>query len=91
MRVEGGPGGLLSVRLGGQALPDGGLNMQRSAVILRSGDGEYRGRVIALNSTDLRALVGRPDGRALRLHLSLSLSDTQVDGRLHGDPVETRS
>jgi sulfoxide reductase heme-binding subunit YedZ len=94
MRLEGGPGGLLSVRLGGQALPDGGLNMQRSAVVLRSADGsgEYRGRVVALNSTDLRALVGGPGGRALRLHLSLTLGETEVDGQLHADPVtETRS
>lgn len=89
LRLREGPGGVLTVRLGGDTLPDGGLQMTRSAVSLRSGDGssDYRGRVVSLNGTDLRALVSSADGRALRLSASLALGGEAVGGELHSTPV----
>ncbi len=89
LRLRDGPGGVLSIRLGGDTLPDGGLHMTRSAVSLRSADGssQYRGRVVALSGTNLRALVGSADGRALRLSVSLALGGQVVGGQLHSSPV----
>jgi sulfoxide reductase heme-binding subunit YedZ len=89
MRLREGPGGVLTIRLGGDTLPDGGLHMNRSAVSLRSADGsgEYRGRVVSLSGTDLRALVGSANGHALRLDVSLALGGQVVGGELRSRPV----
>jgi hypothetical protein len=89
LRLRGGPGGVLTIRLGGDTLPDGGLHMNRSAVTLRSSDGsgDYRGRVTSLQGTALRALVGSADGHALRLDVSLALGGQVVGGDLRSSPV----
>lgn len=87
----GGPPGVLRIRLGGQALPDGGLHMDRSAVTLGPpGDpARYRGRIEFLQNSHLRALVGSPDGRAVRLTVDLSLGRSTVGGQVHGTPVRS--
>ncbi len=84
-----GPGGRLRVRIGGQALPAGGLQMQRSAVTLGppSRPGEYRGRIELLQDNLIRALVGSRDGRAVLLRLDLSLGASTVTGTATGTPV----
>jgi DMSO/TMAO reductase YedYZ heme-binding membrane subunit len=84
-----GPAGELRIRLGGQALPNGGLQMDRSAVTLgpRAQPGEFQGRIESLQNTVLRALVGSADGRAVRLEVNLSLGQTSVTGQVRGTPV----
>ncbi len=89
MRLHGGTHGVLRIRLGGQALPDGGLHMDHSAVTLgpRGDPARYSGRVQFLRNSVLRALVGSSDGRAVRLTVDLSLGGSSVSGRVHGTPV----
>lgn len=89
LRLRGGPDGILRIRLGGSALPDGGLRMDHSAVTLGppSRPGEYRGRVQYLQDTMLRAEVGDVNGRALRLEVNLSVAGDSVDGTVSGRPV----
>ena len=88
MGLRGRPSARVRVRLGGEALPGGGLRMERSAVTLGPpGDpSRYRGRIDFLQGGERRALVGGA-GRAIRLRLSLSLADTTVTGRLVATPV----
>ena len=85
----GDPPARVRVRIGGQALQAGGLRMQRSAVTLGppSRPGEYRGRIQLLQDTRMRALVGSRDGRAVLLHLDLSLDAGTVTGTAAGAPV----
>jgi sulfoxide reductase heme-binding subunit YedZ len=89
LRLSGGPAGDLRIRLGGQALPDGGLQMERSTVTLGSParPAEFQGRIQSLQNTVLRALVGSADGRALRLAVSLSLGRARVTGQVRATPV----
>jgi hypothetical protein len=89
LRLHGGPGGVLRIRLGGSALPGGGLSMDRSAVTLGplARPGEYQGKVQFLQDTVLRAEVGDASGRALRLELSLSVAGQSVNGTVSGRPV----
>jgi sulfoxide reductase heme-binding subunit YedZ len=89
MHVAGGPAGDLRIRLGGQALPDGGLSMDRSAVTLGPpGDPQrYRGRIDFLRGTMLRALLGSRQGRAIRLTVSLRLGEGGATGRVLSVPV----
>jgi hypothetical protein len=89
LRLRGGPDGILRIRLGGTALPDGGLRMDRSAVTLGppSSPAEYQGRVQFLQDRLLRAEVGNASGRALRLEVNLSVSGDSVDGTVSGRPV----
>lgn len=89
LRLSGGPPGLLRIRLAGQAVPGGGLQMERSAVTLGppGRPGEYQGRVEALRSTSLRAVVGSPDRRAVRLSVQLVLGASTVTGRVRGTPA----
>jgi methionine sulfoxide reductase heme-binding subunit len=93
MRFTSGPSAVLRVRLGGQALADGGLVMKRSAVTFGPPDqtARYRGRVSALRNTTIRALVGSSRGRAVDLTMQLSLQGDTVSGALHGTPVEASS
>lgn len=85
----GAPSARLRVRIGGQALQGGGLQMQRSAVTLGppTRPGEYRGRIQLLQDSRIRALVGARDGRAVQLSLDLSLGDRTVTGTASGTPV----
>ena len=89
MRLEGGPRGVLRLRLGGQALPGGGLRMDRSAVTLGPprDPARYSGRVQTLRDNELSALVGSPDGHAVRLTIELTLEGDSVGGRIRGTPV----
>jgi sulfoxide reductase heme-binding subunit YedZ len=89
LRLRGGPDGILRIRLGGTALPDGGLRMDRSAVTLGppSSPAEYQGRVQFLRDTVLRAEVGNASGRAVRLEVNLSVAGDSVDGTVSGRPV----
>jgi sulfoxide reductase heme-binding subunit YedZ len=89
LHLSGGPAGELRIRLGGQALPNGGLQMDRSAVTLGplARPGEFQGRIQSLQNTVLRALVGSADGRAVRLEVNLSLGRTSVTGQVRGTPV----
>ena len=68
MRLKGGPRGVLRLRLAGQSLPGGGLRMDRSAVTLGPprDPARYSGRVQTLREDVLSALVGSPEGRAVR-------------------------
>lgn len=89
MRLQGGPHGVLRIRLGGQSLPGGGLRMDRSAVTLgpRRDPARYSGRIEVLRDNILRALVGSSDGRAVRLTVDLSLGGNSVSGHVRGTPV----
>jgi methionine sulfoxide reductase heme-binding subunit len=88
MRLRNGPGGALRIRLGGRALPGGGLAMSRSAVSFGpSGADRYTGRIEALLGTTLRALVGTSRGSAVDLRLKLFLNGDRVSGSLRGAPV----
>jgi hypothetical protein len=89
LRLRGGPNGILRIRLGGAALPGGGLQMDRSAVTLGppSSPAEYQGRVQFLQNTVLRAEVGNATGRAVRLEVNLSVAGNSVDGTVSGRPV----
>lgn len=89
MRLRGGPAAVLRIRLGGRALGDGGLRLQRSAVTLGPpGDPRrYAGRVESLRGTHLRTVVGSRDGRALRLRIDLSLASGTVSGQVSGTPA----
>lgn len=90
MRFTSGPAARLRIRLGGQALPGGGLLMKRSAVTFGppSDSRRYRGRVEALHNTVLRTLVGSAHGHALSLAIRLSLNGDTVSGAVQGTPVE---
>jgi DMSO/TMAO reductase YedYZ heme-binding membrane subunit len=89
MRLAGGPAAVLRIRLGGRALPGGGLHVDRSAVTLGPpGDpARYRGRIGYLNNSRLRALVGAPSGRAVRLSVDLQLAGATVGGQVRGEPT----
>jgi hypothetical protein len=89
MRLQGGPRGVLRLRLGGQALPGGGLRMERSAVTLGppADPARYSGRIQTLRNNVLSALVGAGDGRAVRLTVALTLQGNQVGGQVRGTPV----
>jgi Ferric reductase like transmembrane component len=89
MRLGGRPRGRLRIRLGGQALPGGGLRMDRSAVTLGPpGDpARYSGRIQSLRNNVLSALVGSSAGRAVRLTVELTLRGESVSGQVRGTPV----
>jgi sulfoxide reductase heme-binding subunit YedZ len=89
LHLRGGPAGTLRIRLGGAALPGGGLRMDRSAVTLGppGRPHEYQGRVQYLQNSVLRADVGRADGRALRLNVNLSVAGGTVSGTIAAAPL----
>ena len=89
LRLDGRPDGILRIRLGGTALPGGGLSMDRSAVTLGPPQRptEYQGKVQFLQDAVLRAEVGSRDGRALRLKVNLSIAGGSVSGTLAGRPI----
>jgi len=89
MRLTGRVAGVVRVRIAGSPAAGGGVVMRRSAVTLgeRGRPGEFQGRVDALDDTSLEALVGSPGGRAVRLRLDLTLTDTTVSGTAFGRPV----
>ena len=92
MHLRDGPSGVLRIRLGGQALPNGGLQMDRSAVTMGppSDPARFQGRIEVLQGTQLQALIGATDGRALRITLDLSqLQNNAISGRIHGTPVRS--
>jgi ferric reductase like protein len=91
MRLQHGLDGVLRIRLGGQATPDGGLVMSRSSVSFGpSGSGRWSGRIEALQGTALRALVGSPRGRAVDLKVQLFLNGDNVSGSVRGTPVSAQ-
>jgi len=63
--------------------------MNRSAVTFGppSSPAEFRGRIQSLQGSDLQALVGAADGRAVQLTVNLSLGSTTVTGQVQGTPV----
>jgi hypothetical protein len=89
LRLEGGPPGVLRLRLGGRALPGGGLQMQRSAVTLGPprDPARYSGRIQSLRDDTLSALLGAGDGRAVRITVALRLEGGSVAGQIQGSPV----
>jgi methionine sulfoxide reductase heme-binding subunit len=89
LRLQGRPDGILRIRLGGSALPNGGLQMERSAVTLGpvGSPGEYQGKVQLLDNTLLRAEVGSAKGRALRLRVNLAVGSDSVSGTVSGEPI----
>jgi hypothetical protein len=89
MRLTSGPAGRLRIRLGGRALPGGGLVMSRSAVTFGppADSQRYRGRVETLRDTVLHTLVRTSRGRALSLAIRLSLNGDSVSGALQGTPA----
>lgn len=89
LHLSGGAGGALRVRLAGSATAGGGVLMDRSAVTFRPAAERtaFRGRISALRGTSLVALVGSRDGRALRLHANLTLSQSSVGGTVSGRPL----
>jgi hypothetical protein len=93
MQLRGGPAGVLRIRLGGNALANGGLQMTRSAVTLGppSQPSRYSGRIEFLRNTTLRAILGSADGRSVRLTVDLSLGQSSVSGSVRGAPVGAQS
>jgi sulfoxide reductase heme-binding subunit YedZ len=89
--LSGGPPGVLRIRLGGQALSGGGVQMDRSAVTFGppADPARYQGRIEYLQNSQLRALVGSTDGRAVRLTVDLSLGQGTVGGQVQGTPVRS--
>jgi sulfoxide reductase heme-binding subunit YedZ len=89
LRLRGEPRGVMTVRMDGAALADGGLQLERSAVAFGppSDPRRYQGRIDALAGRRLQALVGLPAGPAIRLTLDLSLGRTTITGRLRATPV----
>jgi hypothetical protein len=89
LHLQGRPDGILRIRLGGSALPGGGLSMESSAVTLGppGRPTEYQGKVQFLRDTVLRAEVGSADGRALRLRVNLAVDGGSVSGTVSGRPV----
>jgi hypothetical protein len=89
LHLQGTPGGVLRIRLGGQALPGGGLSMQHSAVTLGppGQPGRYQGKVQFLQDNFLRSEVGSADGRAVRLSVSLNVGNGSVSGTVSGRPL----
>jgi DMSO/TMAO reductase YedYZ heme-binding membrane subunit len=89
MRLTGGPAGLLRVRVAGEPAAGGGVLMRRSAVTLGppSAAGALQGRISALDGSSVEALLRSARGRAVRLHIDLTLSDDQVSGTVSGTPV----
>ncbi|MEA2383743.1 MAG: methionine sulfoxide reductase heme-binding subunit [Solirubrobacteraceae bacterium] len=65
----------LDLRLYGQALPGGGLQMSSSRVTLRphGGDRAYRGRVVTLNGSQLEARLVSAGARPVRLRMALRI------------------
>jgi hypothetical protein len=80
----------LDIRLIGQPLPGGGLQMQTSEVTLGTGADPtaYRGRVVALDGSDIAASVRDRRGRSLRLMARLALDPAtgSATGTLSADP-----
>ena len=64
--------------------------MDRSAVTLGppADPTRYQGRIEFLQNSQVRALVGSPDGRAVRLTIELSLGESTVGGQVHATPVQ---
>ena len=89
LRLSGGPGGVLRIRLAGRQDPGGGVLMSRSAVTLgpASAPGRLQGRIDSLDGSSLEALVGGPDGRAMRLQVDLALDGSSASGTISGRPV----
>jgi hypothetical protein len=63
--------------------------MSRSAVTLgpASAPGRLQGRIDSLDGSSLEALVGGPDGRAMRLQVDLALDGSSASGTISGRPV----
>lgn len=89
LRLQGTPDGVLHIRLGGQALPGGGLSMQRSAVTLGppGQPNKYQGKVQFLQDNFLRSEVGSAEGSAVRLSVSLNVGGGSVSGTVSGRPL----
>ena len=84
LRLTDGPGATLRIRIAGQPDAGGGVLMSRSAVTL----GRLQGRIDRLDGTSLEALVGAPDGRAMRLRVDLALDGSSASGTVSGRPAE---
>jgi hypothetical protein len=85
------PPGQLRIRLGGEALPQGGLSLAGSQVDL-TGPGlpsALGGRVTSLLADDIRARVADTAGTAVDLNANLSIDQNSgaVTGTLTGRPV----
>ena len=80
----------LAVHLRGQAIPGGGLQMTSSDVTLGTASNPvtYRGRVTALQGTDIAARVTDPAGQTLNLVARLSID--QASGSASGSVSVTR-
>jgi sulfoxide reductase heme-binding subunit YedZ len=80
----------LDIRLIGPPLPGGGIQMQTSEVTLGTGADPtaYRGKVVALNGSNIAALVRDSRGRSLRLvaRLVLDPSTGNATGTLSAGP-----
>jgi methionine sulfoxide reductase heme-binding subunit len=81
----------LDIRLIGQPLAGGGIQMQRSDVTLGTGADPtvYRGQVVALDGSNIAALVRDRRGRPLRLvaRLALDPATGNASGTLSAGPV----
>jgi hypothetical protein len=89
LRLTAGPDGVLRIRLAGRQDAGGGVLMSRSAVTLgpASAPGRLQGRIDNLDGTSIEAVVGGPDGRAMRLRVELALDGTSASGTISGRPV----
>jgi hypothetical protein len=80
----------LDIRLIGPPLPGGGIQMQTSEVTLGTGADPtaYRGKVVALDGSNIAALVRDSRGRSLRLvaRLVLDPSTGNATGTLSAGP-----
>jgi DMSO/TMAO reductase YedYZ heme-binding membrane subunit len=89
LRLSGGAGGRLRVRLGGEPAGGGGLSMTGSQVDLLTEGYVFQGPVTALQGQQFTARVQRADGWALVLKVNLDIdqADNTVTGSLQAEPT----
>ena len=90
LRISGGGGRRLEVRMQGQPLQGGGVSMTDGQVNLGTTGNPsiYSGRIASLQGTSLSAFVARSDGRLLtvRVELLISPGSSAVSGTVSAQP-----
>ena len=91
VKLSGGQGGTLGIRIVGQPLGDGGVSMAQSMVTLGPPGRPtlYTGRVTSLQGTHLAASVRGSDGAAVSLQIDISIDQANqtVAGAVQGSSV----
>jgi hypothetical protein len=91
LRLGGSVPGQMRIRLGGSALPDGGLSLTGSQVDLTAPGmpSALGGKVTSLSGDNIRARVSDVSGAAVDLQVNLSIDQSTgaVSGNVTGTPV----